>query len=217
MNLITQTHIKVVVFALTALLLIAVISGCTGALKKRVIELEQQTATQEGEINTLERRIADVDAGDEAFTAEVDYRLARLEAGPEGMELASTHEVHFELNKHELSTEAKLVLDQVAGELKARPNSIVELIGQTDALGTEDYNFWLGERRAEEARRYLREKFGIPLTRLQSASYGELGSRKLTETEQRSGNRQDRQVQLRLWDRPESQEQPEKSPEEDIS
>ncbi len=217
MNLIAPTRIKILALALAALLLITIISGCAGALKKRVIELEQQTATQEGEINTLERRIADADAGDRTFATETDYRLARLEIGPEGMELASTHEVHFKLNKYELSTEAKLVLDKVAEELLARPNSIVELIGQTDALGTEDYNFWLGERRAEEARRYLREKLGIPLTRLQSASYGELGSRKLSGSEQRSGNRQDRQVQLRLWDRPESQEESEKNPEDDIS
>lgn len=198
-------------------LLAATISGCSGALKTRVTELEQQTATQEAEINTLERRLADVDAGAETFAGEADYRLARLEAGPEGMELISKHEIQFDLNKYELSAEAKLALDQIADELAARPQAIIELIGQTDALGTADYNFWLGERRAEEARRYLREKFEIPLTRLQSASYGKLGARELVGAEQRSGNRADRKVQLRVWDRPEAEEQPQPTPDDDAS
>lgn len=206
-----------VLFALAPLLLLLMLSGCTGALKKRVTELEQQNATQEDNINTLERRLADTDADSKNADSEIDYRLARLEAGPEGMELISRHEIQFDLNKYELSPEAKQALDQVAAELKARPTAIVELIGQTDALGTKEYNFWLGERRAEEARRYLREQYDIPLTRLQSASYGELGAAELMGNEQRSGKREDRRVQLRLWDQPQSEEKPQANPEDDVS
>lgn len=189
--------------ALMALILtFLLLSGCTSALKKRVTELEQTTADQNDQINTLERRVAETDGNVERLGSSADARLARLEAGPEGMELVSTHEIQFKLNKYELSDDAKAALDQIASELKSRPQSIVELIGQTDALGTDSYNFWLGERRAEEARRYLRERYDLPLSRLQSASYGEVGASKLSGQELRSGNQADRRVQLRVWDRP---------------
>ena len=217
MNRIYRFPVGIMSMFVCSLLLFTLLGGCTGALKQRVTELEQQNTSQEDQINTLERRLADTDASSQSADSQMDYRLARLEAGPEGMELVSRHEIQFKLNKYDLTTEAKQALDQVAAELKSRPTSIVELIGQTDALGTEDYNFWLGNRRAEEARRYLREQYQIPLTRLQSASYGELGASELMGKELRSGKPQDRRVQLRVWDRPEESEVPQSEPKEDIS
>ena len=48
----------------------------------------------------------------------------------------------------------------------------VNLIGHTDALGPDDYNYRLGLRRAQNTRDYLMEK-GIPATTIDISSKGE--------------------------------------------
>jgi outer membrane protein OmpA-like peptidoglycan-associated protein len=92
------------------------------------------------------------------------------------------------------------------------PNMVLEVLGHTDALGTPDYNMQLGERRAEAARRYLRDTYDLPVNRFESVSYGELKARSLSGSELRIGNHEDRKVQLNLWQQatyePEPQQQP---------
>ncbi|MCK4858807.1 MAG: OmpA family protein [candidate division Zixibacteria bacterium] len=113
--------------------------------------------------------------------------------------MVNSRDVYFDLNEYKLSAEARGVLDQMAQEMTEKPNSILEIIGQTDALGSTRHNFWLGERRAEEAKRYLRDKFGIPLNRLQSVSDGKAKAQELSAAQAETGNNKDRKVSLNLW------------------
>lgn len=81
--------------------------------------------------------------------------------------------VFFEFDKATLSESAKMRLQDYASALRDNPNLRVLLEGHCDERGTEEYNQALGERRAQQVKRYLIE-LGVPASSLLTISYGEL-------------------------------------------
>jgi outer membrane protein OmpA-like peptidoglycan-associated protein len=82
--------------------------------------------------------------------------------------------VNFGFNSADLSAEARKELDAVAETLK-RPNvNKLEIVisGHTDAVGSDEYNQALAQRRAETARQYLIAQHGIDGSRLIAKGYG---------------------------------------------
>ena len=82
---------------------------------------------------------------------------------------------HFEYDSTALAPEDRDVLAAVAkcmsdGALRGKS---VELVGRTDPRGETEYNFGLGEARADSVRRYLHD-LGIAPDRLAPSSRGEL-------------------------------------------
>jgi peptidoglycan-associated lipoprotein len=64
------------------------------------------------------------------------------------------------------------ILDANAAWLKQNPNYVVLIEGDCDERGTDQYNLFLGERRAVAAMNYLKEQ-GITSDRMSVISYGE--------------------------------------------
>ena len=56
--------------------------------------------------------------------------------------------------------------------LKQNPGVRIEVQGNCDSRGSTEYNLALGNRRAESARRYLRD-LGVNSSRIGTVSYGE--------------------------------------------
>lgn len=84
----------------------------------------------------------------------------------------SDDQVKFGFNEAELTSTATQALDIFLADLKSRDQNIfIEIQGHTDSVGTEEYNFQLGQRRADAVRRYLSSQ-GIPLHRMSVISYG---------------------------------------------
>ena len=79
--------------------------------------------------------------------------------------------VYFALNSSDLDSTSKDVLSAQADWLKANPRVLIVIEGNCDERGTEEYNLALGERRADEARRFLVMK-GISSDRIRIISYG---------------------------------------------
>lgn len=79
--------------------------------------------------------------------------------------------VYFALNSSDLDSASKDVLSAQAEWLKENPRVLVVIEGNCDERGTEEYNLALGERRADEARRFLVMK-GISSDRIRIISYG---------------------------------------------
>jgi peptidoglycan-associated lipoprotein len=79
---------------------------------------------------------------------------------------------YFEFDKSDLTAEDQAKLQTLAEELKAHPTAHILIAGNTDEVGTEEYNLALGQRRAQVARTYL-VNLGISPTRLDTVSYGE--------------------------------------------
>ncbi len=82
--------------------------------------------------------------------------------------------IYFDLDKAELSAEAKETLQKAAGWLTQGANRSIafRIEGNCDPRGTEEYNIGLGERRAQAAREFL-VSAGVDMARNQTVSYGE--------------------------------------------
>ena len=82
--------------------------------------------------------------------------------------------VKFALAKYDLDANARAALDDFAGKVKAlNEQYFIEIQGHTDDTGGTRYNEDLGQRRADEVRRYLSRQHGLALNRMSTISYGD--------------------------------------------
>ncbi len=79
-------------------------------------------------------------------------------------------DVHFAFNKWQLTDQARQALAEQAAYLKENPTLVVAIEGYADERGTAEFNRVLGEKRAEEVRRFLADA-GVKNT-LTVISYG---------------------------------------------
>ena len=80
--------------------------------------------------------------------------------------------IYFEFDDSSLRPDAKATLRASAEMLKQNPGVRIEVQGNCDSRGSTEYNLALGNRRAESARRYLRD-LGVNSSRIGTVSYGE--------------------------------------------
>ena len=86
----------------------------------------------------------------------------------------SEDRVKFKSGSYDLDKEAKGALDEFAGKVKAlNEQYFIEIQGHTDDVGSSKYNDDLGQRRADEGRRYLARSGGLALNRMSTISYGD--------------------------------------------
>ncbi|TLU71311.1 peptidoglycan-associated lipoprotein Pal [Lichenicoccus roseus] len=79
--------------------------------------------------------------------------------------------VYYALNESTLSSDAQGTLDRQAAWLARYPQVTIQVAGNCDDRGTEEFNIALGERRANAARDYLVSK-GVSAGRITTISYG---------------------------------------------
>ena len=91
--------------------------------------------------------------------------------------------VFYDLNKSGLSADAKTTLQKQADWLAKYPQVNVEVAGNCDDRGTEEYNIALGQRRANAARDFLVAK-GVTSSRISTISYGKDRPTALGDTEE---------------------------------
>jgi len=196
-----RVKLGIVVFALTALV---GTTGCatkkyvkqeTGTVNTRVDEVQGQVEQAQTRLDTHDRQIGDI-----SKTAQDALRRAQ-EAGKlaEGKFLYETvltdDKVKFGFDTSDLSPEGQAAIDQFAEQLKTENKNVyIEIQGHTDNVGSEKYNEELGLLRAEAVRRYLNQKHGFPLHRINVISYGE--SAAVADNGSREGRAQNRRVAL---------------------
>ena len=79
--------------------------------------------------------------------------------------------VFYELNSSTLTDAGQATLDKQAAWLAKYPNVSVQIAGNCDDRGTEEFNLALGQRRANAAKDFLAAK-GVSTSRLTTISYG---------------------------------------------
>jgi outer membrane protein OmpA-like peptidoglycan-associated protein len=170
--------------------------------------VDEHVATVSGQVNDVSNRVSDVSAK----VNEHDSKLATLDqtsrdalqraeaAGKlaEGKflysEVLTDDSMKFGVAKAALSPEAQQRLDAFVDKLKTdNRNVYIEVQGHTDATGTKDENYKLGEERAEAVRRYLNEH-GVALNRISTISYG--ADQPVADNKSRAGRSQNRRVVL---------------------
>ena len=95
-------------------------------------------------------------------------------------EIASTKpkidlEIRFDYNSADISKDSMPAVQEL-GKALSQPSlkgSTFVVAGHTDAVGGDEYNQELSERRADTIKRYLTEKYGIDGTDLVTVGYGE--------------------------------------------
>ena len=79
--------------------------------------------------------------------------------------------VFYDYNTSSLSGDARSTLDRQSTWLGRYPQNGVQVAGNCDERGTEEYNIALGQRRASAARDYL-VAHGVASARISTISYG---------------------------------------------
>ncbi|HEY2178664.1 MAG TPA: peptidoglycan-associated lipoprotein Pal [Caulobacteraceae bacterium] len=79
--------------------------------------------------------------------------------------------VYFDFDKYNVRDDARPILDAQAAWLTRYPAIRVRIEGNCDELGTREYNFALGARRANTVREYLQSR-GVAAGRIETVSYG---------------------------------------------
>jgi peptidoglycan-associated lipoprotein len=79
--------------------------------------------------------------------------------------------VYFDFDKSAIRKDQKSRIETNATYLKDNPNAMIEIQGNCDERGTNEYNMALGQRRANSAEKYL-VNLGVAKTRLTTISFG---------------------------------------------
>ena len=147
-------------------LLLAVMALFIGRCAKKQVQVAPPvttTGTQQGTLSEEEkRRIAE----EELARAERDRllreqeRLARI-----------LQDVLFDFDSYAVNSSELPKIEGVASYMKQEGNAKMVVEGHCDERGTVDYNFALGQKRAEAVKSYL-VKLGINPGRVRTISYG---------------------------------------------
>jgi outer membrane protein OmpA-like peptidoglycan-associated protein len=101
--------------------------------------------------------------------------------------------IEFEFNSDRLTDQGKLDLDTFGEALATELRGAgVSLEGHTDAVGSDDYNQALSERRAMAAKQYLVDSFSIATSRLSTVGFGK--SNPVASNEDPAGRSRNRRV-----------------------
>jgi outer membrane protein OmpA-like peptidoglycan-associated protein len=103
-------------------------------------------------------------------------RGVTVEGGKEEQPLSVNLYVNFEFNSAELTSDARITLDQLGTALRDPKLTAFSFViaGHTDAVGGGEFNQKLSERRAEAVRNYMIAQYGIEANRLTAKGYGKL-------------------------------------------
>jgi outer membrane protein OmpA-like peptidoglycan-associated protein len=102
-------------------------------------------------------------------------------------------DVLFDSGQYTLRPLAREKLAKISGIVLAYPTLMLAVEGNTDSVGTEEFNQTLSENRANSVRTYL-TKQGVPETSTTAAGFGK--SRPIASNDTSDGRQQNRRVEL---------------------
>jgi OmpA-OmpF porin, OOP family len=104
--------------------------------------------------------------------------------------------VKFGFNKDNLTAKAKEALDQLAGSIASTKGYIIALEGNTDSVGSTEYNYSLSQRRADAVIQYLASKYNVPAHKIYVIGLGK--DKPVESNKTASGRADNRRVDVRL-------------------
>jgi peptidoglycan-associated lipoprotein len=99
--------------------------------------------------------------------------VAKKTPGIEGQIFESSllKDIYFDYDKYDIRPQDAAILKENAALLARNPGAKVQIEGHCDERGTIEYNLALGERRANNTKKYL-VSLGTPESRISTISYG---------------------------------------------
>jgi outer membrane protein OmpA-like peptidoglycan-associated protein len=179
-----------------------------GEINQKVDALSEEVEKTQERVKRSEVRIDKVDADAKTGIAEAKGDAQKAMARANEAERTakgkliyqvtlSNDKVTFPVNHAEVSSEAKVLIDEAIGEIKAENRGVYfEIEGHTDSTGPKEYNVKLGEERAVAVRNYLHDQHGIALNRIQVISYGQ--DKPVVDNKTKANRAQNRRVVLKV-------------------
>lgn len=146
-------------------------------------------SAQEADIDRAERELRDAMAPAASAGATVE-RVA-----PDEIRVRMPSDITFGFNRADVRYEFMPRIRGVAQALSRYPGMSVTIIGHADAIGSDDYNLQLSERRARSVGDALTD-FGIGYSRINTRGMGEWEPVATNATEW--GRAQNRRVEIRI-------------------
>ncbi len=145
--------------------------GQIGGLGGRMSGMEGKVGQIEGRVGQFEGRLGQVDAKTEqALKSLGNLKLERR------FVIDMREGANFAFNSFRLPDQAKKEIDgflsDVKGDVTGMEGAVFLITGHTDNVGPEDYNFTLGQRRAEAVGRYLITQKQLNPLQIVTVSYG---------------------------------------------
>jgi len=210
-----------ITFLVGAVFLIGLITNTGCATKKYVMggmaNLDQKLGGMETAVEENQKRIKE---HDERLTtlgslitqhqselnqqkSDLDSKISEVRRFAQGklilQEIIRNDEAKFEFESYELGDEAKVALDRLVERLIAQNKGLyLEIQGHADSSGPEDWNVYLGKKRAEAVMEYLHNNYHIPLHRMEVISYG--SDKPIADNSTREGRSQNRRVMILVYE-----------------
>lgn len=99
-------------------------------------------------------------------------KVQQIPLEPKQHVMEEIFEIRFDFDKATIKPEYVDLIKQLATATQNNKNIKVSVFGHTDTMGTEDYNYALGGKRAEAVQRML-INYGIPASQIVAVSMGE--------------------------------------------
>jgi outer membrane protein OmpA-like peptidoglycan-associated protein len=112
--------------------------------------------------------------------------------------IVSLADILFDFDKATLRRDVELNLVKIATILNQYPEMKVQIEGHTDAVGTDEYNLGLSQRRAQAVYEFMIAQGDVAQARLNHEGYGE--SRPVADNDTEEGRQKNRRVDLVILD-----------------
>jgi outer membrane protein OmpA-like peptidoglycan-associated protein len=183
------------------------LSGTVEETQERTRQNEERIGSVDQKAEAAGKSATDARAAADAAAAaakDVDTRVNNRINTVEAASRRLVYEVtlsedqgNFRFGRTELPDEAKMRLDELVNQLKAKPQNVfIEIEGHTDNIGSTAINEQIGLDRAESVKRYLYEQHQIPLHKMNVISYGE--DKPVAPNNNRDGRAQNRRVVVKV-------------------
>jgi outer membrane protein OmpA-like peptidoglycan-associated protein len=186
--------VRTIVWTFAGAVLLFTASGCI-ATRGWVTD---QLNPINGQLSQQQTRLNETDAkADRALAGLQNLHLERQ------LVLDSTHGPTFAFGSSGLSKNAKHEIDGFFQDLEGSANSgsasgrVFVVAGYTDSVGSEGYNYELGQHRAARVAGYLVSKEGVDPMQLRVISYG--ASKPVADNSTLRGRRSNRRVEILVY------------------
>jgi outer membrane protein OmpA-like peptidoglycan-associated protein len=162
---------RAVAVLIGAAVVLGLASGCAtkSYVRDRVAELGNRVDSENAGIRTDLSRTGTL--AENASTEAARSRMLAL--GNVDYRTTEQYAVTFGFDSAELTSDARMTLDQVTSTVHEHPNYIVDLLGHACTIGPESYNEELSRRRASAVLHYLVQHGPGPVGRYAIVGLGE--------------------------------------------
>ncbi len=115
--------------------------------------------------------------------------------GDNSLTVRAPDSITFAYNDASVRPQFRGTLEQIAQSLQAYPSSAIDVLGHTDATGSDAYNLDLSRRRAQSVANVL-TSYGVNPVRIATQGYGE--TQPIADNSTEAGRAANRRVEIRI-------------------